>query len=563
MLTIHFFKSYSIQGIELQEFIQKDLYEFVKSELGVDFQLAIKDSKGLAIKEGNAPFQVLSAAFNNDIVIIDGSIEDFKKYPLGSNYECVTPAVSSLDNILLVSRTQLPLNFIPCRSNVAKLGEKDMLNPSNDKGGYNKTYTNEMIMLWLKSELKKMHLNGRLIRPKECKMSFDMPYEDLVQKEMEVMEENTNAIKHERSLNAEGLLDEEKKEKKKIFLSYRTRYANNGFKYLDKYGIEEVKNEIMKYHREIAGDVDEWDEPFSYPSGVLSNEFMPEIRRWAFVSIPDRKIRDCDEFWIFNTNYKPKNTSGEHGEYGYWDSWWCLGEFLTIVRMKYQGALKADFKVMLFSPDKENPIEELPFDKIPSMNEEQNRELARYFANGDFLEAGMESMDNMRKKRKWSTLRLYAYFKLMKKFVWPHVMKQADVKNYPFKYFKQSIDCHVYDMGFVQDRILECSSCKVKGRKLEDIVKDRKIVWNFLNINGCYTKKYNVPAPQGVVKVNDKELQQFVQDDGSYLVSCENQHKICVNKSRDCFYIFWTPRKGVPTGPNNCVIEKVELYEII
>ena len=72
-----------------------------------------------------------------------------------------------------------------------------------------------------------------------------------------------------------------------------------------------------------------------------------------------------------------------------------------------------------------------------------------------------------------------------------------------------------------------------------------------------------MPAPQGVVKVNDKELQQFVQDDGSYLVSCENQHKICVNKSRDCFYIFWTPRKGVPTGPNNCVIEKVELYEII
>lgn len=561
MLTIHFFKSYSEQGIVLQRLIQKELCEFLKSELNVNVQLVTKDSKGLTIQEGNAPFQVLSAAFNNDIVIIDGSIEYFKEFPFGSNYECVTPAVSSLDNILMVSRTQLPLNFIPCRSNVAKLGEKDLLNPNNDKGGYNKTYTNEMIITWLKAELKKMHLNGRLIRSDECKIDFNMPYGELMQKEMDVMEENTNAVKHERSLDVEGNLDIEKQEKKKIFLSYRTRYAKKGVKYLNKYDVDDVKNEIMKYHRDIVEDVDKWEKPFCYPSGVLSNEFMPENRRWAFVSIPDRKIRECDEFWIFNTIYKPDDING-HGEVGYWDSWWCLGEFLTIVRMKYQGALKAGFKVMLFSPDKENHIEELPYDKIPDMNDEQNRELARYFANGDFLEAGMESMANMRKKKKWSTLRLYTYFWLMKKLVWPNVMKQADVKNYPFKYFKESVDCHVYDMGFVQDRILECSCCKINGQTLEDVVNDKDFLWKFLNINGCYTQKYNVPAPQGVVKVNDNELKQLVQSDGTYLVSCEHNHKIRISKSKDCFYIFWTPREGKTTGPNNCVIEKVELYEI-
>ena len=290
---------------------------------------------------------------------------------------------------------------------------------------------------------------------------------------------------------------------------------------------------------------------------------MPEIRRWAFVSIPDRKIRECDEFWIFNTNYKPKSSDVSHEEVGYWDSWWCLGEFLTIVRMKYQGDLKENFKVMLFSPDKGNPIEELPLNKIPNMTDEQNRELARYFANGDFLEAGMESMGKMRKKKKWSIPRLYVYFWLMRKFVWPNIMKQGDFKNYPFKYYKDSVDCHVYDIGFVNDRILECSSCKINGRKLEDIINDNSFVWRFLNINGYYTNKYNVPAPKGVVKINDEELQRYAQKDNSYLLECQGHHKICVKKSEDCFYVFWTPRNGKATGPDNCVIEKVDLYEVI
>ena len=75
--------------------------------------------------------------------------------------------------------------------------------------------------------------------------------------------------------------------------------------------------------------------------------------------------------------------------------------------------------------------------------------------------------------------------------------------------------------------------------------------------------KYNVPAPKGVVKINDEELQRYAQKDNSYILECQGHHKICVNKSEDCFYIFWTPRNGKATGPGNCVIEKVDLYEVI
>ncbi len=159
----------------------------MKNELNVEMRLEIKDSKGLSVQDGNAPLQVLTAAFQNDIVIIDGSIEEFEEYPLGANYECVTPAVSSFDNILVVSRTQLPLNFIPCRSNVARLGETDFVNHDNDKGGYKKAYTNDMILTWLKHELKKMYLNNRLVRPEECRIDFSLSYADLMQRKQKNM----------------------------------------------------------------------------------------------------------------------------------------------------------------------------------------------------------------------------------------------------------------------------------------------------------------------------------------------------------------------------------------
>ncbi|MCS2507471.1 hypothetical protein NXW48_20595 [Phocaeicola vulgatus] len=52
--------------------------------------------------------------------------------------------------------------------------------------------------------------------------------------------------------------------------------------------------------------------------------------------------------------------------------------------MKYAGQLKTNFKVMIFNPDKDNPIEELPLDQIPSMTDEQNRELADILQMGIF-----------------------------------------------------------------------------------------------------------------------------------------------------------------------------------
>ncbi len=595
-ISIKFFRAYSIEAKKLEDMLLTSLVVDLRDQLNIESTFTVCESKGFP----DSSIEMVSAAFNNEIVIIDGSIEDASGYELGINYDCITPVVSSLDNILIVSRTQLPLNLIACRSNVTPLGEYDTLNPDNNIiQGYTKKYKNIQIKEWLLKELISMNNNNRLVRTHIPIIDMKLHFGDLMKKEMEVMDENLRALAEEKTE-----LDSKGKPKKKIFISYRTQYdltkeseekeTSKKSKYKGKYSIRDVANKIEEYHLR-KGDADEWEKPFYYPNGVISNEFMPEIRRWAFVSIPDRKIRECDEFWIFDTKYQPEDENGENGEVGYWDSWWCIGEFLTIVRMKHDGQLVADekgqyhkkdwtaldqikentdgrtnenvFRVMIFNPDKEDPIEdpiELSIDKIPRMTEEQNRELSRYFANGDFLESGLESMAGMRKKRNWTKLLRYPYFLLMKRFIWPNVGIGDDFKDYPFKHFEESIWSHVYDESFVNNRLLTCPSCIPKGKTLEDILNDNNLIWNFLNINNYYSDRHlhGVTRQDGIVQLNDDELKKCQVGEGTYRIICDHHHQMIIKKSSDKLFLYWAPRRGKRMGPNDSIIETVDLYEL-
>ena len=61
---------------------------------------------------------------NADLVIFDASIEDDGgAIKLGENYACAPHAPYMNDNVLVVSRTVLPLNFIPHTTNVLPYGE--------------------------------------------------------------------------------------------------------------------------------------------------------------------------------------------------------------------------------------------------------------------------------------------------------------------------------------------------------------------------------------------------------------------------------------------------------
>lgn len=561
-IIIRYFYCETKEGEILSSMVSKCLKD-LEGDLVNTFTIYSQPAKGLSNTYESSAYQLLKAAFNNEIVIVDGSLEQ-NEYPdenihnFGSNYECLTPAVMSMDNILILSRTQIPLNFTPMRTNVKKLGVMgDKFNPANSgKRGYQLEYTNQQIIDWLKVEITNMANSGRLKRNPELKLDVAniSNTEELLSKQNEILGENIDFMK---CFNASS--------KKKCFISYRGCYYNRK-KYNGKYDIEEVKKEIENYHNGNA-------EITVLAEGCLSNELMPEVRRWAFVCYIDRIIRECDEFWIFETKHKEKN--GEIKEVGYWDSWWCLGEILTLLRLKNDILQSGKIKVMIFDPDAEesNKIREADISQWHTITPEENKELARYYANSDFLEAGYESVKKMRQMRQWPRFLRKLKFSVMKKLVYSQYANAIGDDNfmdeYVFEDFESSIFSHVYDKSFMENRILSCGRCIMTGAS-EAVVCDEKFIWKFLNINGEYTgKSMDMESQVGSIIITPKEFNYIVRDEkrlknnlvkAGGAVRCNKNHLSVIHRTKDCFYIWWTPRMGKRTGPNNSVIEIVPVY---
>lgn len=561
-IIIRYFYCETEEGEILSSMVSNCLKD-LEGDLANTFTILSQPAKGLSRTSESSAYQLLKAAFNNEIVIVDGSLEQNEYtaeniHNLGSNYECLTPAVMSMDNILILSRTQIPLNFTPMRTNVKKLGVmEDKFNPANSgKRGYQLEYTNQQIVDWLKIEITNMANSGRLIRDPELKLDIAniSNTEELLSKQKEILVENIDFMKF---FNASS--------KKKCFISYRGCYYNRK-KYNGKYDIDEVKKEIENYHNGNA-------EITVLAEGCLSNELMPEVRRWAFVCYIDRIIRECDEFWIFETKHKEKN--GEIKEVGYWDSWWCLGEILTLLRLKNDILQSGKIKVMIFDPDAEesNKIREADISQWHTITPEENKELARYYANSDFLEAGYESVKKMRQMRKWPRFLRKLKFSIMKRLVYSQYANAVGDDNfmdeYTFEDFENSIFSHVYDKSFMENRILSCGRC-IKTGASEAVVCDEKFIWKFLNINGEYTgRRMDMGSQVGSIIITSKEFNYIVRDEkrlnhnlvkAEGAVRCNKNHLSVIHRTKDFFYIWWTPRMGKRTGPNNSVIEIVPVY---
>lgn len=561
-IIIRYFYCETKEGEILSSMVSKCLKD-LEGDLANTFTIYSQPAKGLSRTSESSAYQLLKAAFNNEIVIVDGSLEqneytDENIHNFGSNYECLTPAVMSMDNILILSRTQIPLNFTPMRTNVKKLGVmEDKFNPANSgKRGYQLEYTNQQIVDWLKVEITNMANSGRLKRNPELKLDIAniSNTEELLSKQNEILGENIDFMKF---FNASS--------KKKCFISYRGCYYGRK-KYNGKYDIEEVKKEIENYHNGNA-------EITVLAEGCLSNELMPEVRRWAFVCYIDRIIRECDEFWIFET--KHQENDGEIKEVGYWDSWWCLGEILTLLRLKNDILQSGKIKVMIFDPDADelSKIREADISLWHTITPEENKELARYYANSDFLEAGYESVKKMRQMRKWPRFLRKFKFSIMKRLVYSQYANAVGDDNfmdeYTFEDFENSIFSHVYDKSFMENRILSCGRC-IKTGASEAVVWDEKFIWKFLNINGEYTgKSMDMGSQVDSIIITPKEFDYIVRDDKKVndnltkaggTIRCNKNHLSVIHRTKDFFYIWWTPRMGKRTGPNNSVIEFVPIY---
>ena len=141
--------------------------------------------------------------------------------------------------------------------------------------------------------------------------------------------------------------------------------------------------------------------------------------------------------------------------------------------------------------------------------------------------------------------------------------------EYTFEDFENSIFSHVYDKSFMENRILSCGRC-IKTGASEDVVCDEKFIWKFLNINGKYTgKSMDMGSQVGSIIITPKEFNYIVKDEkrlnnnlvkAGGAVKCNKNHLSVIHSTTDCFYVWWTPRMGKRTGPNNSIIEIVPIY---
>lgn len=272
---------------------------------------------GLAAEVVEAPGQqdVDRSCRSDDLVVFDASIEE------GNLYAAATSQPMTMDRVLVVSRTYLPLNFYGLREG----GAPDFPRRT--------TQTNEEILAWLRGQLR--DLAEQPARPEDRKGfvgSWRYMRESLKRREADW------------------------KSRGRIFISYRSRHLTAA--------------------RELASRVGRGDfhggEPrtaYMLPPGelVYEDEILSEMRHWQLVSMIDRKVGAADELWVYETE-------------DYYDSWWTRAELLTIAYRRASGIYAP--RVRVFDPAR-TELRDLPEDALPELSKKQAKRMARWYANTD------------------------------------------------------------------------------------------------------------------------------------------------------------------------------------
>ena len=162
-ITITLFVCRSNSGIALA----KDIEENIETIVGSSFKIT-----SFKIIENGTQYDMLKAIMQNDLVIFDGSLEYDINGNWCSQYEASTANIISNDNIAVVSRTILPINYTPFLTNVPSFGSQGV------EKGYN--FSNNSIIQWLQKTIVTMNENGRLPRSSSHMLNLP-PFEVFLQ----------------------------------------------------------------------------------------------------------------------------------------------------------------------------------------------------------------------------------------------------------------------------------------------------------------------------------------------------------------------------------------------
>jgi hypothetical protein len=277
------------------------------------------------------------ASLCDHTVIVDASYEE------GNDeiYRIVSVLPSLLDHVLIVSRTYLPLNFVP-----------------SDFGGvpkYPNALDNNTILKWLRGQL--LHRRDAppepRLSPEELTNLVDnpSPYHKLLSSAFE-----------RRAKKGEG--------QRRIFLSYRGDYYDE---------VRRLESRILSH--DFSGYESASIRIVEPGEFALDNELLSEGRRWMVMGLLDDELRATDEVWVYRTN-------------DYLQSWWTLGELVAVAYIR-EGEKKSP-KIRVYDPVAGNLRDDNGTYQV-QLTEQHRRRLARLFSNTRPDTMGPES----RKPIKW------------------------------------------------------------------------------------------------------------------------------------------------------------------
>ena len=511
---ITLFASSTNEGKDLVSKLNNEAFRtFVEEQLASRRDLCIKSEIHVIypsdIEHNTIHFQLYQKKSN--IVIFDASIEEYDNGLLGDNYKCVPHAPYMNSNVFIVSRTVLPLNFIPHTTNVLPFGENFYIKKDGKITPIN-SYNNEVIVEFIKEKitLEIQNVAQGILYKKGIKSS--------VKKNPQLYLSNGEKI---------------------AFISYRSYYYNN-----HKCGntnIRELKQYILNYHKEKNPN-EKWKVIF-YPPGGLSQDCPTEYLRWALFTYVENVFIHVDEVWIFDTN--------NIDEKSYWDSWFTQGEFISL--MKIQQDLPEHMpNVFLFDPHTKTSKK---LSELPVIHTIERRELSLLSANSDILWGDYAALRNVILfLSQWKS---YSY---IKKSLWRFGGKSLSFitnllgKEIPLDFNAMSKE-YAYQPEFLTNRIFSCSQCIKTGHNIESF-KSREFIHQFIHIGD---KNNQVPGYFTLTQ------ERFIEAIKNGYVKCPICHKkiyIKRNPSQD-FYLWkkWTIRTN--SEHNEWYIEKILAYSVV
>lgn len=512
---IALFTCSSLLGKQLEELllmsnseIKKLLKTLLNHKNGTEVDVEIN-----SIHSDAPEYEFHKAVLYSDVVIFDGSLEE-DGIALGENYACIPHAPYLMDNVIVVSRTELPINFIPnaYQTNVVPIGEET---EEERERNPQKLYTNEEIIKWLKGCLYTMIEEGRLPRKAEFKIAKEQLTDgNTILKcfnKIYPLTEGNNKNRYEHT----------------AFISYRSYYGehkSNG------YSIKDLEKVILDYHKEHH-PTEKWRVMF-YASGslALAQDCPTEFHRWRLLTYIEYIIKQVDEVWIFNTHDLAYGPS-------YWDSWFTQGEILSLMNMK-QYLPNSCPDVFMFDTTKKDYecIRELP-----ALNKKSHKLLGTTMANTDSIYGDITAYqgasmlkENWQYLPKWMRWGLSLYIRL---FFGTSLKKQ--------------LSSHSYDRSFGTNRIVTCPDCCKNGHNL-DSFSDENFIEDFINISAL---------PQGndygVFTLGEEDFQSALAQG---FVVCPNCGKCLKVSELNQYYYIW--ERNASQSKEHSYIEKIQAYKI-